>query len=81
MPIPTTNLLKDITMDNTIIVKQVKKFPIFDVFQGEGWENWSRILLKANKAVLIGGQPLTIGTLKAVVKQIKTAFEETKHAT
>jgi len=38
-----------------IKVLQVKKFPIFDVFTGDGWLNWTRILIQPNKTTVIAG--------------------------
>lgn len=57
-----------------VVIKQVKKFPIYDVFHGEeGWEpqTWSRILIKNGKGVLIAGEAMAISLLKAIVKQVR----------
>jgi len=39
-----------------IKVLQVKKFPIFDIFTGIGWLNWTRILLQKDKITTLNGQ-------------------------
>ena len=46
-------------MENRMKILRVKKFPLYDVFQGEGWDNWSRVLIKqatSPRAVLVAGQ-------------------------
>lgn len=39
-------------------ILQVKKFPIYDIFEGDGWEMWSRYLLKNGKFIYIAGNKL-----------------------
>ena len=40
-------------------ILQVKKFPIWDIFQLDGWLNWTRILLKNKKVIQIAGNKIT----------------------
>ena len=58
-------------MSTDLKVLRVKKFPLYDVFQGEGWEKWSRILLKGTKAVLIAGEHLSISQLRSLSHTIQ----------
>lgn len=66
-------------MSSDLKVLQVKKLPIYDVFKGEGWENWSRIMInKALKgqATHLGGQILTkkeLSLVRAIVNGSKNA--------
>jgi len=60
-------------MDTNIKVLRVKKFPLYDLFQGEGWENWSRVLIKGNKAILVAGAHLTIGQLRSLSRTLNEA--------
>jgi hypothetical protein len=57
-------------MSTDLKVLRVKKFPLYDVFQGEGWENWSRVLMKGTKAVLIAGSHLSISQLRSLTHTI-----------
>lgn len=55
-------------------VLQVKNFPIWDIFEGEGWENWSRYLYKKGKLIYISGVKLVDKTqLNKLVKTIQHA--------
>jgi hypothetical protein len=51
----------------------MKLYPIFstliDVFQGEGWENWSRVSIKRGKAQVIAGGQLTDEQLSEIVRR------------
>ena len=40
-------------------VLQVKKTPIYDVFIGEGWYNWTRVLLRNDVVKVLSGSPLS----------------------
>jgi len=51
-------------------VLRVKKFPIFDVFFGEGWEDWTRVLLKGTHLIYLGGAERPHATFKAIHEQI-----------
>jgi hypothetical protein len=39
-------------------VRQVTAY-VFDVFRGDGWENWSRFQRQGNSLKLIGGSAVT----------------------
>lgn len=43
-----------------------KRNQFFDVFQGDGWKNWSRYVLKDNKLTHLTGNKLTPVQLKEV---------------
>jgi hypothetical protein len=62
-------------MSTNLKVLRVKKFPLYDVFQGEGWEQWSRILMKGSKAILIAGEHLSISQLRSLSSTINTKPE------
>lgn len=62
-------------------ILRVKKFPLYDVFQGEGWDGWTRILLKGNKAILIAGAHLSIAQLRSLTHTIKATENATNTAT
>ena len=53
----------------------MKLYKIFttlvDVFQGEGWEFWSRVSIKRGEAQVIAGAALTAEQLKEVTKRMK----------
>jgi hypothetical protein len=52
-------------------ILQVKKFPLYDVFFGQGWKNWSRIkVVSEGEITVISGAPLTPRTLGPVFKSI-----------
>ena len=55
----------------------MKLYKIFttlvDVFQGEGWEFWSRVSIKRGEAQVIAGAALTEAQLKEVTKRMKDA--------
>ncbi len=36
-------------------ILKVKTHPLFDIFTGDGWLNWSRYLIKKGKLIYIGG--------------------------
>ena len=67
------------SMKEHIVVLQVKKYPIFDVFTGEGWENWTRIMLKNNKIIHVAGNLLHISLIKAISRKLNE--EKTANAT
>jgi hypothetical protein len=57
-------------------ILQVKKFPIFDIFTGEGWENWSRYLIKKNKIIYIAG--IKLSDKQSVTQLTKTIQNATQ---
>jgi hypothetical protein len=57
---------------NTIKVKRVPTTPLVDVFQGEGWENWTRLLYKGNTLIPLQGEVLTKEQLTTVLKEVQT---------
>lgn len=54
-------------------IKRIPTTPIVDVFQGEGWENWTRLLWKNNVLTPLHGEVLT----KTQLANIKTFLQET----
>lgn len=59
---------------NTIKVLRVFKNPIFDVFLGDGWNNWSRVLIRKDKMIHLDGNRFTFKSKEFsdfVLKQIK----------
>lgn len=54
-------------MSNEVVVKQVKKFPYYDIFVGEGWKNWTRIMYVKGHAAFLGGNRLPIRQVYAIM--------------
>ena len=52
-------------------VLQVKKFPIYDVFLGDGWKEWSRVKFVNGNITVIEGAPLNSSVVNSVNKAIK----------
>jgi hypothetical protein len=56
----------------------LKLYPVFgsliDVFQGEGWETWTRISYKKGRVFVVAGLPLT----EEVINEISSKMEEKK---
>ncbi len=50
---------------------RVKKFPLFDVFLNDGWEWWSRVLIRDGTAKVVAGNPLPAVRLKTVLDTAK----------
>ena len=48
----------------TLKVLRVKGTPIYDLFTGEGWYNWTRILKRDMTIKVLAGNPLTPGDLQ-----------------
>lgn len=42
----------------------------YDVFQGEGWENWTRISIKRGRVNIVAGIPLTAEQIAIVQKEL-----------
>ncbi len=40
-------------------VLQVKRTPIYDIFLGDGWYNWTRILFRQQIIKVLAGSPLS----------------------
>lgn len=59
-------------------ILQVKKFPIYDIFVGEGWDNWTRILYNNETQTLKvnAGRILSIGERKKIIKRINQQIQE-----
>ena len=53
-------------------ILRIKKFPLYDIFQGEGWENWSRYLFIKGHLKLISGIPLSIKEIREVKAKLET---------
>ncbi len=55
-------------------ILKVKTHPLFDVFLGDGWLNWSRYLIKKGKLIYIGGTKLVDKqTLASITKETSNA--------
>lgn len=56
----------------------MKLYPVFgsliDVFQGEGWETWTRISYKKGRVFVIAGLPLT----EEVMKELNEVLSKEK---
>ena len=61
-------------------ILRVKKFPLYDIFVGKGWLNWTRILFnsKNNSVKVIAGDPLRIKDRYAVQTELHKQKEENK---
>lgn len=58
----------------SLLVKQVKiNSPMFDVFTGQGWDNWSRVFwdTKKKRLNLVNGARLNPFELKGVYDQVE----------
>jgi len=55
------------------VVKQVRNLPLYDVFTGMGWENWSRVSwdTKQKRIALVKGDRLSSGELKVVYDKVE----------
>lgn len=63
-----------------IVVKQVKtNSPMFDVFTGEGWNNWSRVFWdsKKKRLNLVSGERLNPFELKATYDLVESLLHGT----
>ena len=71
-------------------IHQVKKFPIYDIFTGNGWLNWTRILIdKSKKITTIAGEPWAplpdsykdnITNIQQLAKQSRDSNQQVYHA-
>jgi hypothetical protein len=52
-------------------ILRVKKLPIYDVFEGEGWFNWTRVAVRSNKLKVVGGNPLNMGQKEKVLQEVR----------
>ena len=54
-------------------ILRVKKLPVFDVFTGEGWYNWARVLYdyKNSRLKVVKGENIPAFTKAEVEKQLK----------
>lgn len=59
-------------MPNTLKIKRIPTTPIVDVFQGEGWENWTRLLWKGNTLIPLHGEVLTKTQLADIKASLQT---------
>jgi hypothetical protein len=53
----------------TMLIKRVNK-QLFDVFRGNGWENWSRFRKEKNRVLLVTGDVVTKEEYAAISKEI-----------
>ena len=60
---------------------QVKRFPIYDIFFGSGWEGWSRVLIeRKNKAIVLGGNQLPHHQLSLLIEQAPILAQQSRQA-
>lgn len=52
-------------------VLQVKKLPVYDVFLGEGWRNWTRVQVLPGSITVTAGAPLSMAQLSDVYNVVK----------
>ncbi len=53
-----------------MVVHQIKKFPLYDVFQGSGWTGWTRELRQGTNLKVIDGAPLTYAIMESLAIEI-----------
>lgn len=49
---------------------------VYDAFWGQGWEHWTRFLVKKGEAIYIKGQEITNDDKKVLVANLPKAEEE-----
>ena len=52
-------------------ILRVKKLPLYDVFIGEGWLNWTRVVKQGEALKVIGGNQLSATEKFAVQTKVK----------
>lgn len=58
-------------------VLRVKKFPLFDIFLGLGWKNWTRVQVEKDKSMkIVGGAELSKSEKIKVSAQIINKLKE-----
>ena len=55
-------------------ILRVKKFNTFDVFFGEGWEDWTRFFFHEGKLVFVAGTKRTLHEIRLLTKTIKMNY-------
>ena len=55
----------------TMKVLRIKRTPLYDVFVGEGWKEWSRYLHIAGKTTYVSGKRLPKHLLNKLEQEIK----------
>ena len=55
-----------------MLIKRVNK-QLFDVFRGNGWENWSRFRREKSRVLLVTGDVVTKEEYSAISKEILNA--------
>lgn len=58
---------------NNFHVIRVHNTNMYDVFSGKGWNNWSRVLVKADFVRVIKGDRIPIKTLYKLFEEEQTA--------
>ena len=56
-------------------ILRIKKLPIFDVFVGEGWYNWSRIIYQHKSIKLLDGEKLSALDHLSIHQYMKTNYQ------
>jgi hypothetical protein len=62
----------------TIKLLHVKATPIWDLFTGEGWYNWTRVLVRGSEIKVLAGTPLTPEVQSQLVTELKTNAKPSK---
>jgi hypothetical protein len=52
-------------------ILRVKKFNLWDIFLGEGWENWTRVSRINGKVSYVSGNKFPIKTLYKLMEGVK----------
>lgn len=55
---------------STLKIKRIPTTPIVDVFQGEGWDSWTRLLWKGSVLIPLQGEVLS----KSQLEEVKTTL-------
>ncbi len=63
----------------TTKILQVKKFPIYDIFTGQGWLNWTRILVQPGKTTVLAGAIPDLATVRDCLDAPNQAALARKH--
>lgn len=61
-------------------ILRVKKFPLYDVFTGEGWDHWSRVVRQGDNVKVIAGEQLN-ATEKFYLNQTLKGREDAERRT
>jgi len=51
-------------------ILQVKRLPIYDIFLDDGWNHWTRVLLKKDHLIHLNGDRLNGTTTRDALQQL-----------